>query len=238
MGGLVSMMQTLESGDEFWHLLSDRPFAELNVDDATRELIAQRVFFQPNDAVHTLITIGTPHRGSTFANEYTRFLARKLISLPSQMLWASQRLILDNPGFFKNVDLFTISTSIDSLAPDSPIFPAMLSAQRAPWVSYHNIVGVVPNDSFWRRFAEHGDGVVAFDSAHRDDFESELVVDADHMTVHAHPLAILEVRRILLAHLARVRGAATVPNTCLPAPPQQAPAWPPPDVRTAAGTAL
>lgn len=206
MGGLVSMMQTLESGEDFWHLLSDHPFAELKVDEPTRESIAERVFFHPNDSVHTLITIATPHRGSTFANDYTRYLARKLIRLPSQVLWVSQRLVVDNPGFFKNTDLFTISTSIDSLAPDSPIFPAMLSAQRAPWVSYHNIVGVVPNDSFWRRFAEYGDGVVAFDSAHRDDFQSELVVDADHMTVHAHPLAILEVRRILLEHLAQVRG--------------------------------
>ena len=72
-------------------------------------------------------------------------------------------------------------------------------------MSYHNIVGVVPEDSFWNRFSERGDGVVDFESAHREDFQSEIVVDADHMTVHAHPRAILEVRRILLEHLAQVR---------------------------------
>ena len=112
------------------------------------------MFFEPSPAVHEVITIGTPHRGSTFANEYTRFLARKLIRLPSSVLGVAQRLRLENPGFFRNTDLLAISTSIDSLAPDSPIFPAMLAAKRAPWVSYHNIVGVVPEDSFWKRFSD------------------------------------------------------------------------------------
>jgi hypothetical protein len=45
------------------------------------------------------------------------------------------------------------------------------------------------------------DGVVPYASAHLDDVESELVVPADHYRVHHHPLAILEVRRILLEHV-------------------------------------
>jgi hypothetical protein len=49
--------------------------------------------------------------------------------------------------------------------------------------------------------SEEGDGIVAATSAHLDDVESEIVVEADHLTVHRHPLAILEVRRILLEHL-------------------------------------
>ena len=45
------------------------------------------------------------------------------------------------------------------------------------------------------------DGVVPYVSAHLDDVSSELVVPADHCEVHHHPLAILEVRRILLEHV-------------------------------------
>ncbi len=131
MGGLVSMMQTIDSGNDFWQIVSEHPFDELQADPEVREEIAQTVFFEPNPSVHEVITIGTPHRGSTFANEYTRYLARKLIRLPSRMLWVTQRLILENPGFFRDTDLLTISTSIDSLAADSPIFPAMLAAKRA-----------------------------------------------------------------------------------------------------------
>ena len=32
MGGLVSQLQTLESGDDFWRIVSDKPFEELQAD--------------------------------------------------------------------------------------------------------------------------------------------------------------------------------------------------------------
>ena len=35
--------------------------------------------------------------------------------------------------------------------------------------------------------------------------ESELVVQADHSTVHRHPLSVLEVQKILLLHLDELR---------------------------------
>ncbi len=137
------MMQTLESGNDFWSILSDRPFEDLQAEPELRDRVAQTVFFHPNPMVRRVITIGTPHRGSHFANDYTRFLARKLINLPSKMLWVTQQLTMENPGLFRDTDLLTISTSIDSLAPDSPVLPTMLAAQRPPWTRYHNIVGVV-----------------------------------------------------------------------------------------------
>ncbi len=39
MGGLVSMMQTLESGNDFWSVMSDHPFEELQADPAVRDEI-------------------------------------------------------------------------------------------------------------------------------------------------------------------------------------------------------
>ncbi len=202
MGGLVSMLQTLESQNDFWSILSDEPFDDLKADQEVRERVAQTVFFHPSPMIRCVISLGTPYRGSNFANDYTRFLARKLIRLPSQMLWVTKQLTLENPGMFRNTDMLTISTSIDSLAPDSPVLPVMLQAQRSPWTKYHNIVGVTEQEWPMSMFTETGDGVVPFESAHREDFSSEIVVNADHVSVHAHPLAILEVRRILRQHLA------------------------------------
>jgi len=203
MGGLVSTMQTIDSGDDFWNLLTDRPFDELRADPDVQREVAQAVFFQSNPSVQRVITIGTPHRGSRFANDYTRFLARKLIHLPSRVLWVTQQLVMENPGFFRDTDLLTISTSVDSLAPDSPILPTMLEAKRAPWVRFHNIAGIVDEKPpFWKWYWEEGDGVVSYESARREDFDSEIVVNADHVSVHNHPRSILEVRRILLEHLA------------------------------------
>jgi pimeloyl-ACP methyl ester carboxylesterase len=200
MGGLVSRMQTLESGDDFWRILTDRSFEELNADAETRERLASTIFFEPNPSIRRVITIGTPHRGSYFANDYTRWMGRKLITLPTALVQVKTRVIRDNPGFFENTELLTVTTSIDSLAPDSPVLPVMLSSQRSPSVTYHNIVGVISKKNILARVSEKGDGVVPYSSAHLDDVASEIVVDADHVTVHQHPRSILEVRRILLEH--------------------------------------
>jgi pimeloyl-ACP methyl ester carboxylesterase len=206
MGGLVSRMQTLESGDEFWRLLSDKPLEELRATPEDRAKLAKSFYFHPNPSVKRVVTMGTPHRGSTFANDYTRQAGRILITLPEMMMELGNKLALMNPGYFRNKDLLTMTTSIDSLAPDCQIFPVMLAAERAPWTLYHNVVGVAPRQTFLGRVAEEGDGVVAYESAHVDDAASEIVVEADHMAVHRHPLAILEVRRILLEHLAALQN--------------------------------
>src|SRR5581483_5933920 len=95
---------------------------------------------------------------------------------------------------------------LDSLSPNSPVLPVMLHAPRPPWVTYHNIVGVVPDKGILGAFAKNSDGVVNYESAHLSDVESEIIVPADHMTVHRHPRSVLEVRRILLEHLAELNG--------------------------------
>jgi hypothetical protein len=157
--------------------------------------------------VRRVITLGTPHRGSRIANDATRWLGRKLITLPSQFIARQQKVLRDNRDVFRPGSILEVTTSIDSLSPDSPILPVMLTSPRAPWVHYHNIVGVIEEDHWLSSWSEEGDGVVALASAHLGDAESELAVSADHTSVHRHPLAILEVRRILLEHLAEVRRA-------------------------------
>jgi triacylglycerol esterase/lipase EstA (alpha/beta hydrolase family) len=216
MGGLVSRMQTLESGDDFWRILTDRSFDELQADDETRERLASTIFFEPNPSVRRVITIGTPHRGSYFANDYTRWVGRKLIKLPASLVQVKTRVIRENPDFFNNTELLTVTTSIDSLSPDSPVLPVMLSSKRSPTVTYHNIVGVISKKKLLARISEKGDGVVPYSSAHLDDVDSEIVVDADHVTVHQHPRSILEVRRILLQHSAEMY-AETARRMAIPA---------------------
>jgi hypothetical protein len=110
-------------------------------------------------------------------------------------------LVRQNPGVFRNTELLTTTTSIDSLSPESPIFPTMLRAPRAPWVHYHNIVGVVSKSSWFSDSAPPSDGVVAVSSAVMEDVESEIMVESKHQEIHSKPRAILEVRRILVNHL-------------------------------------
>jgi pimeloyl-ACP methyl ester carboxylesterase len=207
MGGLVSRMQTLESGDEFWKILSDRPFEDVEGKREDVAKLASALFFKPNPSVQRVITIGTPHRGSDYANDYTRWIGRKIIKLPTTMTDTGHRLARQNPELFRETGLLTTNTSIDSLSPDSPIFPVMLRAPRGPWVRYHNVIGVVPDEGFFNRFSEGSDGVVDFASAHMDDVESEIMVEAQHQDIHRTPRAILEVRRILKEHLNGIRAS-------------------------------
>jgi hypothetical protein len=181
-------------------MMTDRPLEELEADDETRAKIAKTLFFRPNPDIRRVITIGTPHRGSDFANDYTRWLGRKVIKLPTMLVQTKTKILRDNPDFFHNADMFTINTSLDSLSPESPLLPVMLASERPPWVKFHNIVGVVSEKKLLGRISDSGDGVVSYDSAHLEDADSEIVVDADHISVHQHPRAILEVRRILLEH--------------------------------------
>lgn len=233
MGGLVSRMQTVESGEAFWQLVSDRPFNEVRGRDEERDELARLLFFRPNPSVRRVITIGTPHDGSHFANQYTQWLARQLITLPNMLVQANQQIVRDNPGVFRNTDFLTITTSIDSLAPDSPVLPVLRSRQTAPWVRHHNIVGLAPSESFFTTFSGEGDGVVSLTSAQFDAAQSELAVPAHHSTVHQHPKSILEVRRVLLEHLQQSRRE-TVMQGASPGPPVRYAApgpFPPPAVR-------
>jgi pimeloyl-ACP methyl ester carboxylesterase len=201
MGGLVSRMQTLESGEEFWRILSDQPFEKVKADDEERQRLAAALFFHPNQSVQRVVTIGTPHRGSDYSNDYTQWLGRKLIRLPTSLTEMGNSLIRQNPSVFRDTELLLTKTSIDSLSPDSPIFPTMLRARRAPWVHYHNIIGILEKSKWFHSNAPDSDGVVTVDSAHIDDVDSEVVVSSSHSMIHSTPRAILEVRRILVEHL-------------------------------------
>jgi pimeloyl-ACP methyl ester carboxylesterase len=205
MGGLVSKLQTLASGDDYWHLVSQRPLGEIKADDEVRGRLQRCFYFQPNPSVRRVITIATPHHGSDRSNPTTQWLSSRLIGLPTMLLQGQESLFRENQDAFGPGSLARIVNSIDSLSPTMPIFPVMLASPRLPVVKYHNIIGRVPRHGLYNLTAD-GDGVVSLASARIDGVASELVVPADHTSAHTHPLAVLEVRRILLEHLLELRS--------------------------------
>ncbi len=205
MGGLIARMQTLSSGDDFWRLVSNRPFNELSIDPGLRADLADIFYFEPNPSVRRVIMIATPNHGTTASNETTQWLSRRLIAQPKDIVQSTKDLLATNSSAFAADSLIHVSTSIDSLAPRSPIWPVMLAAQHGPWVAYDSIVGRLPQRDFLGHVVAEGDGLVSLASAHLDSAESEVIVPADHMQVQSHPLAILEVRRILLQQAAELR---------------------------------
>ena len=208
MGGLVSKMQSVDSKRDFWRINSDRPFEELNAEQETYNKLARAYFFRPNESVRRVVTIGTPHRGSSFSNGFTQWLGERFIDAPMKLVQGRQQLLSDNSGYFKNGSTIDIRTSIDSLAPESPLLPVLLSASPGPWVSYHNIVGREPDSILTEILGEEGDGVVSLASATLENLpqvESQIVVPSDHISVHRHPRSVLEVRRILMEQVSELQ---------------------------------
>ncbi len=210
MGGLISRLQTIDSQDRFWSLVSNGQIDQLQGQPETIQQLRSTLFFEANPSVSRVITLGTPHRGSNFANSVTRWIGNQFFRLPSNMTNEYRRLVDENPDGFTNPELLTISTSIDSLATDSPFFAALEDARPRPEVKFHNVIGVYKPQGVTKWIVntdEPTDGVVQESSARSHEAVSEIVVSAEHSKIHQHPEAILEVRRILLAHANRLAAA-------------------------------
>jgi pimeloyl-ACP methyl ester carboxylesterase len=205
MGGLLSRMQTIDSGDQFWNIFSEEPFEKMKGDLAKLSDLKNLFYFQDNQSVARVITIASPHHGTHYSNSLTRWVGQKLFSLP-QMLESQFSDFVDlNRENLRNIKTLTIPTSVDSLAPDSLFIQKMAEMGRANRVMFHNIYGDNSENSWLRFFnadwIRPGDGVVAVESAKVQSVQSEVGVTEEHAEVHRHPKAIVEVRRILLDHL-------------------------------------
>jgi hypothetical protein len=146
-------------------------------------------------------------------------LADKVAGVPRALVSAAQEVLADNAEPAGEAAKRIVPTSVDLLDPKSPALALLVSRPRPEGVRYHSVIGILPKsepvlERLVEDTSEPGDGVVPYRSAHVENVESELVVPADHFHVHHHPLAILEVRRILLEH------AQSAPGPLAPAAPR------------------
>ena len=86
MGGLVARLQTLESGQDFWKLASRIPWEQVKAEPDVRQKLGEVFYFHPNPSIRRVVTIATPHAGSTFSNQTTQYLLDKLIRLPQTIV--------------------------------------------------------------------------------------------------------------------------------------------------------
>ena len=200
MGGLLSYLMTIDSGDRLWNAVSRVPVHQIKADQETHSEIRRVFFFESNRSIDRVVTIASPFEGSSYANSFTRWLSGSIISLPARTVRLS-RLIFNDERLPCWKRMFPERTSLDSLSRDSAVLRLIGQTSIPEPVVHHNIIGISDGDSEdnWT------DGVVAFTSAHRSDVDSEIRVPADHSNVHRHPDAIAEVRRVLLEHLESVR---------------------------------
>jgi pimeloyl-ACP methyl ester carboxylesterase len=229
MGGLVSRLMTVDSGDDFWKLVSPQtPLDRLSLTPGAREELQSTFYFRRQPFVTRAIFMATPHHGSGISPSVVGRLAARLAGLPRDVAQTVMDAAAENPQLAQAMHRQSLPSSVAELAPDSPTLQLIADRPRPRPVHYHSVVGVTSKTTlplerfFGGGYSQPGDGVVPYASAHLDDVESELVVPADHYEVHHHPLAILEVRRILLEHLRDFdrrqpiqQVSATVPTSTL-----------------------
>jgi hypothetical protein len=101
-------------------------------------------------------------------------------------------------------ELRGVPTSLDSMSPSNPFLAELATIPLAPGVKGYSIIPVKGDGDY-----HNGkDGVVAYQSAHIENMQSEFIVRGPH-SCQGMPPTIEEVRRILHEHLASLPPAAT-----------------------------
>jgi len=200
MGGLITQMLTLNSGDRLWKSVSGRSVEELQASPDVKSEIQRVFFFQANPSIDCIVTIASPYEGSSLSNRFTRWLSGSFVWLPERTYALSKTIFEQNElGWWDRVT--APRTSMDSLTKNSSVLKLISESQVPPDVKHYNIVGVRrgKDPNTWT------DGVVSYRSAHRDNVTSEKLIAAGHRELLVNPEAVAEVRRILLEHLAETR---------------------------------
>ena len=181
--------------------------APLHYDEQTLERLQNNFIFSPPQGVTRIVYMATPHRGSTFADNWIGRLGQHLIDLPSDMLEEVTRIATLSRGMFllNPLQLKDELTSIRQLSPNSSLVKYMSELRGSPNVPVHSIIGDrgkndTPNSS---------DGVVKYHSSHLDWSASEKIVPSGH-SVQDDPASAVELRRILREHLVKVKGRKTL----------------------------
>lgn len=198
MGGLLSRLQiskcSIEHTAKFLHLDKSSALTD-PLEVAEKAKLKEVLEFSPSPFIKRVIFIAVPHRGSEIARSWVGKIGASLIELPMDFVKFNVNIFRKLAG--KNKDMlagFKNNTGIDNLRPDAPILHLLDSMPMAK-IPYHSIIG---NNK--RAFTPGGtDGIVPYWSSHLDNADSELIVHSGH-SAHRSPLAIQEVRQILLLH--------------------------------------
>ena len=200
MGGLLTKSMIQHSGNQLVDKLTKgKPLKDFELTKKEKQFVQEMLIYKPLPFVKRVIFISVPHRGSTMTRWWVASLAAKLVALPKQLaddIKSIQEKILIDSGLKDEQFKITISTGVDNLDPENMFIKQSSTIPIDNRVKYHSIIGNnekggVPGGT---------DGIVEYSSAHLDGAVSEIVIQSGH-SAHEKPLAIKEIKRILLKHL-------------------------------------
>lgn len=195
MGGVIARLLVSSSGDVLWNAAFAVPPSQLEgpVED---RILAERVFrFDPWPLAVRAILIAAPHRGAPLTEGWVGRLGRRLEQSPLHSSGFITRIARANPLQVREAVRASLQRggpkSIETLSSAHPVASLLSALPTSDRVKIHVIGGV----SDWEA-PEPGDGTVPLTSARWQHAASELIVRSTH-SVHHHPDAIQEIKRIL-----------------------------------------
>ncbi len=178
MGGLLSRMQVIDSGEAFWRTWFTKSPGKIALDTEAETVMRDTLLFKANPAVKGVVFIATPHHGVKLAEGWLGRLGSKLIRTPLQLVQVLTSIAtLDieaiNPARLGMNKLGT--DSINGLATKHPVIAAINSRPlRAPAYSIIAVEEDKPTPE------ETTDGYVPYISSHLDGVKNEVLVKAGH----------------------------------------------------------
>jgi pimeloyl-ACP methyl ester carboxylesterase len=203
-GGLLTKFTAVDTGDSLVRALTGKDFTALDMPEESKVRVNRLLILKPLPFVKTVIFLSTPHRGSFQSKAWNRGLVRWLITLPVNLVQNSMEYFDYMTDDVKKLlgGKKTAFTSADSMSPENPVIRTLAEIPLAPGIKGHSIIAVKGDGD-----PKLGnDGVVEYTSAHLEGMASEFIVRSDHSS-QLNPLAIDEVRRILVEPFAKDSGA-------------------------------
>lgn len=208
-GGLLTKFTAVDTGESLVRALTGKDLDALQMPEESKARVRHLLVLKPLPFVKKVIFLSTPHRGSFQSKNWIRNLLRRLVTLPATIIQNSMEYYDYMTDDVKKMmgGKKTFFTSVDSMSPDNPLLKALADIPLAPGVRGHSIIAV--NTDGDPKLGN--DGVVEYSSAHLDGMASEFIVKSDHSS-QLNPLAIDEVRRILVENLAAGLGTGVGPR--------------------------
>jgi hypothetical protein len=190
MGGLLSKMQIMDSGDDLHYAFWTRPLAELPLKEGTKQMVRQTLHFRRVPFVSRAVFITTPHHGSKVTDISIIRLLFKLVR-PDRMVtgliheMASVAPAVVNPRLHR-FETFGVRSN-EGLSTHHPMLAALNRRPlRAP---YDSIIAVFPPMSFGDSQDRSTDGVVDWNSAWMPGAQSTATITGFHTCISYPELA-------------------------------------------------
>ena len=202
MGGLIAKMTAQDSGTAVWDSVFAVSPDQLRVSAVSRRALVESLFFERVPAVSRLVFVATPHRGSDLADRPLGRLSESMIHRQDPFEAAVKEARRENGSraLAPGVNVRRLD-GIGGMRPGAPILTATADQPIDPAVPYHSIIPLMREG----KGLFQTDLVVKYRSSHIDGAASELIVPGIHISTDSESVT-REIRRILLEHLAAVRG--------------------------------